>query len=309
MTAGRTPLDPALDVAAVYANSFRPLRPALAATGLRANALRHEALRHTQDARVAEEFLVNSRLRRRDVEFEWSVRGYFTDAGAAALSLLGREGRRGERAVPLPPSVAMRMELGESLRRRRSTRVYTGDAVPLSHLATLARAACGVTGHAGGTGGAGAAPRLALRSAPSGGGLYPIDLHIAALRVQGLRRGLYVYDPPGDRLWQTGDEAGLRALVASLAAPDQVIMTSQAHSICLLVARPWRSMRKYGARGMRHVLLEAGAIAAHINLAAVALGIGSVDSSSIYDDEAHEALEIDGVYEALVHTIVLGAPG
>jgi nitroreductase len=59
---------------------------------------------------------------------------------------------------------------------------------------------------------------------------------------------------------------------------------------------------------MRHVFLEAGAIAEHVNLAAAALGIGSVDSSSFYDDEVHEALGIDGVFEALVHAQVLGVP-
>jgi len=45
-----------------------------------------------------------------------------------------------------------------------------------------------------------------------------------------------------------------------------------------------------------------------VNLAAAALGIGSVDSSSFYDDEVHEALGFDGVFEALVHAQVLGVP-
>jgi SagB-type dehydrogenase family enzyme len=300
------PLDAELAVAAVYANSFRTVKPAVVATGLRTNALRYDALRHTRDARIAEEFLVNSRLRRRDVEFEASVRSYFTDSAAGMVAMLGREGRRGERAVPLPTPVSLPMSVGETMRRRRSTRQYTGDTIPLSYVSTITLAACGVTGTAGG---ANSNRRLSLRSTASAGGLYPIDLYVAALRVDGLRRGLYAYDPLDNVLWQTGDETRMGALLASLAAPDQVIKSSQASLICLLVARPWRSMRKYGARGMRHVLLEAGAIGAHISLAATALGIGSVDSSSIYDDEAHEALGVDGLYEALVHTIILGVPG
>jgi nitroreductase len=55
-------------------------------------------------------------------------------------------------------------------------------------------------------------------------------------------------------------------------------------------------------------LLEAGAIAEQIALACVALGVGSVDSSSFYDDEVHEALGIDGESEAVVHLVVLGIP-
>jgi SagB-type dehydrogenase family enzyme len=295
-------VDPALAGAAVYANSYRTLRPLIGSTGLRTHPLRYEAARHA-DGRVAEEFLVNSRLLRRDVEFELSVGTHFTDSAQAMLSLAGAEGKRGFRTVPLPRSVELRLAFGETVRRRRSRRVYTGDAMPLAYLATIARAACGITGQTAGDGQA----TLSLRSTASGGGLYPIDLHFAALRVDGLPRGTYLYDPRRDALWQTGDEADLDAVMAAFAAPDQVISTSQATAVCLLTGRPWRTMRKYGARGMRHLFLEAGAMAAHINLAATALGFGSVDCSSIYDDEAHEALRMDGLYEALVHSVVLGA--
>jgi nitroreductase len=55
-------------------------------------------------------------------------------------------------------------------------------------------------------------------------------------------------------------------------------------------------------------LLEAGAIAQQIALACTALGVGSVDSSSIYDDEAHEVLGMDGEAEAIVHLVILGIP-
>jgi SagB-type dehydrogenase family enzyme len=110
-------------------------------------------------------------------------------------------------------------------------------------------------------------------------------------------------------LWRTGDGSTVEALLNAGASPEEVVTTSAATALVLLLARPWRAMRKYGPRGMRHVFLEAGTIAEHINLAAAALGIGSLDSSSFYDDEVHEALGVDGVFETLVHTQVLGIPG
>jgi SagB-type dehydrogenase family enzyme len=67
-------------------------------------------------------------------------------------------------------------------------------------------------------------------------------------------------------------------------------------------------MRKYGNRGMRYVFLEAGAMAAHIELATTALGLGCVQCGSFYDDEAHEAMDFDGVYEALAHAVIIGVP-
>jgi SagB-type dehydrogenase family enzyme len=287
---------------AVYVNAFRPLQPSFRSTGLRTHPLRYDAL-HQADTRVAEEFLVNSRLRRGDVEFEASVGSYFTEPTMSALPLVGQEGRKGVRGIELPPALPLALGLSDTVARRRSVRTYTGEAMSLAYLGTILRLAGGITGSGGPHG------EIAFRAAPSGGGLYPIDIHVGALRINGLARGLYVYDPRADLLWHRGSEAVVEAVLAATAAPDQVIMTSAATAIVLLVGRPWRAMRKYGPRAMRHVFLEAGAIAEHINLAAAALGIGAVDSSSFYDDEVHEALGLDGVYEALVHGQVLGIPG
>jgi SagB-type dehydrogenase family enzyme len=232
------------------------------------------------------------------------VGGYFTEPAAMMVSLLGLEGRQGAHAVALPESIELRMSLAEAVRRRRSVRAYSGDPVPLRYLATLLRAACGVTaGPDERTGG------IALRSTPSGGALYPVAMYIAALKVDSLERATYVYDPRGDRLWQTGDADTVGGVLAAMASPDEAVVTvANAGALLMLVGRPWRSMRKYGDRGMRHVFLEAGAIAEQAHLAAAALGLGTVDCGGLYDDEVHEALEIDGVYEALIHAVVVGVP-
>jgi hypothetical protein len=41
----------------------------------------------------------------------------------------------------------------------------------------------------------------------------------------------------------------------------------------------------------------------------MALGFGSLDCASFYDDEVHEAMNLDGLYQALVHTVIVGYPG
>lgn len=290
--------------AAVYANSFRTLTRSLSSTGLCTHAVRYDGLtHHGRGARSAEEFLINSRLRRRDVEFEASVTAYFADPAGAMLSRLGNESR-GAPTVALPAPEPMRMATEEAIRRRRSGREYTGDSMALKHLATLAAAACGVTGTAAtGDGGSG----IALRSTASGGALYPVELCLAALGVDNLSRQIYGYDARRHELF--GVAADVDELLATFIVPEDVVTMNEANAIFLLVARPWRSMRKYGPRGMRHVFLEAGAMASHLHLACVALGFGSVDCSSVYDDEAHEVLGIDGVYETLVHTVIVGVSG
>lgn len=97
-------------------------------------------------------------------------------------------------------------------------------------------------------------------------------------------------------------------LLKSIARPGQVITEDKANAMCLLIGRPWRCMRKYGDRGMRYVFLEAGAIAEHLSFASIALGLGSVHCGSLYDDEVHEALQVDGLYEALIHSVFIGTP-
>jgi SagB-type dehydrogenase family enzyme len=298
-------LDPTVATAALYANSFRTLEPYVSSTGLRPHGLRTDAVNRLGPPSAAEEFLVASRLRRRDVEFELSVASYFSEAADAMTRLIGLEQRRGFALIALPVSPALKMTLDEAIRRRRSVRAYTGDALPLAYVAGICRAGCGITGNLAGRD---SAPGIAARATPSSGGLYPIDLHIVALRVDGLARGSYVYDPRKDALWQTGEAGVADGVIGAIAAPAAPIQTTHAAALCVLVARPRRAVRKYGERGLRHVLLEAGAIAQQIALACVALGVGSVDSSSIYDDEAHEALGLDGEREAVVHLIVLGIP-
>lgn len=284
---------------AVYANNFRTVHHGVRATGLRTNAFTHESVGDPASARPAEEFLIASRLARRDIGFDLSVGAYFSPSGVAMSSRVGEESGP---LLPLPDPVPLSLQLGASISRRHSVRAYSGDPMPLAQLSALTAACCGVT-H-----GDAADPRLRFRAVASAGALYPVDLWVVALRVDGLERGIYAYDPRTHAMRERVAPGRADALVEALAVPDDLIMVSRACLVALFVARPWRSMRKYGARGMRHVFLEAGAMAAHLNLAATALGFGGVDCSSVYDDDAHEVLDVDGVHEALVHATVVGVP-
>ena len=107
---------------------------------------------------------------------------------------------------------------------------------------------------------------------------------------------------------KTGEDT-IERLVGCFSVREEVITLQRAATVALLVARPWRSMRKYGPRGLRYALLEAGAIAQNIHLATQALGFASVDCASVVDDEVHETLGLDGLYQTLVHAIILGYAG
>jgi SagB-type dehydrogenase family enzyme len=69
---------------------------------------------------------------------------------------------------------------------------------------------------------------------------------------------------------------------------------------------PQRATAKYGSRGYRMALLEAGHASQNLCLAAQGLGLGSLVYGAYYDDELAALLDIDGVTETVVSVMLLG---
>lgn len=294
--------------AAIYVNSFRSVPAWADATGFRGEALNSRSLSFGQPSRSAEEFLVNSRLIRSDRESEESVQGYFTDTATVMLSL-GTTVPAFAAEIRLPPSDGLlKMSLSEAVGRRRSRRAYTGDQLKLSYLSAALAAAGGITATAKANLTDETEVDLDFRTVASGGGLYPVAINIASHQVEGLADGIYRYDPVEHALASVRDTGGYDELLRCFAIPEELISISRANAIFLLTGKPWKSMRKYGSRGMRFAFLEAGAIAQQLHLACTALGLGSVDCAGIYDDEVHRVLGIDGVFDTLLHVVVAGLP-
>lgn len=292
---------------AVDANSTREFAPATESTGLRTSGLRYRSVSSSERcSRIAEEFLLNTRNVRDDRETEISILHYYDDSSTEMLSLADQVDQSGLRSLALPKSVPLRMALGEAIGKRRSRRLYTGDPLPLDYLATIIRAASGLSGEAEAELNMGQAVTLRFRTTPSGGRLYPVQLYAAAINVTGLPKAVYRYDPLPDSICEVAGAAVVDQLLGAVATSADILPVQRANVLFLFIAKPWRAMRKYGPRGMRFVFLDSGYMAQNIHLATTGLGYGSVDCASLYDDEAHEALGIDGLYETLVHAVIVG---
>ena len=303
----RPPIGDELFGQAMSSNAFVTLDPWYEATGFRTTQLTH-ANQRAAGARPAAEFLLNTRLIRGDAETSISVEDYFGDGSIGMLSMRGREPRGAIDRVALPDGPQVWLALGDVVARRRSTRMYTGDPVALAAIATMIRGVVGTTADATVQLLAGGEATLHYRATPSGGGLYPNDLCVAALAVDGLDRGVYKVAPVEEALLQVGDAGDLASLLRAFAAPEDLISLSRAAAVFLIVGHPSRSTRKYGGRGVRLMLLEAGAMAEHLNLFAVALGLGAVDCAAYYDDEIDAALGLDGVGQMVLHSVIVGEP-
>lgn len=190
-------------------------------------------------------------------------------AAGAVLALPVPAAARPDTALP-DPVTRGGMALTEALARRRSVRRFAARAVPLAALAQLLWAAQGRS-----------AP--GRRTAPSAGALYPLELHVAAARVEQLAPGTYRYLGEAHAL-QPREAATATPASLQAAALGQPAVGSAA-LVVAITAIESRSAAKYGARAARYAAFEAGAAAQNLALQAVALGLGSVVVGG-FDDAA-----------------------
>lgn len=189
--------------------------------------------------------------------------------------------------------------VGEVMLKRRTVREFSGKVLSLADLSAILYFGAGVTeeivddyGIVWGS-----------RCAPSGGALYPIDLYCIALRVDEVEDGLYAYDPTANalQLLTPGKLAG------PLGAATFLAKTIDMAGACfLMVANFPRTKFKYGERGYRFSLLEAGHIAQNMLLVAQCIGLGALPLGGFVDDKLNELIGADGTDTAVVYAVVAG---
>ncbi|MDA8166107.1 MAG: SagB/ThcOx family dehydrogenase [Desulfobacteraceae bacterium] len=183
---------------------------------------------------------------------------------------------------------------GHLLRERRSHRRYGEELLTGRELAMLLWAAQGVTARAG---------SALLRTAPSAGALHPLETYVAVEKVDQLERGLYHLDVGRFELsWLSGAPLGRELAHAAL---EQSFL-AQAAAIFLWSALFRRNMAKYGHRGLRYILLDAGHLCQNLLLAAQAMGLAACPVAAFYDDEVNDLLGLDGDEEAVLYLAAVG---
>jgi SagB-type dehydrogenase family enzyme len=188
-------------------------------------------------------------------------------------------------SVDLPdPTRVAAASLGEALARRRSVRAFTGQALILAEVATLLWAAQGRTGPEG------------LRTAPSAGALFPLEIYLAVGSVEGLVPGIYRYVSGRHRLDRVAVGDARRDLAR--AALDQSWI-ADAPVILIIAAVPSRTAAKYGDRSARYIAMEAGHAGQNIYLQAVALGLGTTVVGAFDDGRVKDTAKLASDREPL----------
>jgi SagB-type dehydrogenase family enzyme len=187
-------------------------------------------------------------------------------------------------------------------RRRLSCRKFRAGRIALDQVASLLDAAYGPLGPLD-------VPdpeAFPHRTVPSAGGLFPLELFVILRRIDGAEDGLHHYDANERRLslLERGD---LFPRVEPMFYTFPFI--AEANIVIALAAIFPRTQTKYGPRGYRYVLLEAGHVGQNICLRAAELDLATLCMGGFVDSALNGLLGLKAPEEGVVYTIAAGLAG
>jgi SagB-type dehydrogenase family enzyme len=201
------------------------------------------------------------------------------------------------RRIKLPAANGSARTLETCLEGRRSRRTFTTTPLSLQEVANVlgaARARKTVHGEEGVT--------LGLRAYPSAGGLYPIETYVALLGVEGMASCCAHYDPFAHELQIIDEALTAERFLEALGAGDPPLANMGIFPCALFE----RSYTKYGERGHRFAMLEAGMLGFVYDLAATDGDLATLHWGGFYDDDIHVLFGLDGVRETVVDCLLIG---
>jgi SagB-type dehydrogenase family enzyme len=200
-----------------------------------------------------------------------------------------------EIALPRPAGSAL-MEL---LAQRYSCREFAQSEMSIENASALLAASYGALAPAR----FGGQTPFLRRTVPSAGGLFPLEVYVFTQRVQGLEDGLYHYDVVAHSLRQLRRENLWPTLEPMFYTYPFI---KDANLVFAIAAVFMRIQKKYGPRGYRYTLLEAGHVAQNISLRAIELRLATLCMGGFVDSALNELLDLQPKEEGVVYTIAAG---
>lgn len=205
---------------------------------------------------------------------------HLTDTEIIRTDAAGSTGPVADTVVKLPPpALDGAVSVEKCLVQRRSVREHAITPLTLADISQLLWAAYGVTRPIPGV------PQLrgGLRTAPSAGALYPLELYVVAGNVTNLECGVYRYRPETHDLVlvAAGDK---RPALFDAAWSQSYVRDAPASIVYSAVFS--RTAGKYGDRGrQRYVCMDLGHSAENVYLQCGTLGLGTCAIGAFSDDK------------------------
>ncbi|MDP3181373.1 MAG: SagB/ThcOx family dehydrogenase [Desulfobaccales bacterium] len=186
-----------------------------------------------------------------------------------------------------PPAHKSAVSLEDALLRRRTVRHFASRGLDLNQVSQLLWGTDGVSDPRG------------LRTAPSAGATYPVDLYLVVGErgVATVPAGVYHYLPKENSL-KLITPGELRPAVAR-ASLSQSWM-AEAPIMVVITGEYRRCMARYGERGIRYTIMEVGHTAENLFLQAEALGLGAGIVGAFEDRTITQVLKTPAAHEPLL---------
>ncbi len=271
---------------------------------------------------IREELLLDTRSRQRLVR----ANPFSSGLGAIELAVLRGTNDGGvKRTTEGPPPPAMKppskrralhldapstddaRALADRFAKRQSIRTYSTRALEASRLGEFLH----LTGRAHALLETPDLGPTSIRSYPSGGARYPLELYPVALNVRGVRRGIYHYQPFHHTLEPVSgnsryiDALRLQARFRMGRPADDL---SEPAVLFIVTAVFARTCWKYEGIPLQLILQETGALYQTMYIAASALGLAPCAVGAFPERAVGEILGLDGAKEAQVGLFALGVP-
>lgn len=234
-------------------------------------------------------------------------KGFLAGGGLESESVLQLATDGSYRSYPGSERISLAETVPESIgpfyaltRARRSRRDYTSEQISRDDFDAMLYAACGLTGEASWS------DRVVkLRSYPSSGALYAVEIYPVVFKVEGLAPGVYHYVAANNSLELLSSDMSAASFIDACLPIERTMVGSSSAMICL-VGHFRRHEHKYGEGGYRMIVAEAGHISQNLVLSATALGLSARPFGGVFDALVNRNLGLDEEDEQFLLSVLVG---
>ncbi|MCA1953946.1 MAG: SagB/ThcOx family dehydrogenase [Anaerolinea sp.] len=200
-------------------------------------------------------------------------------------------------ALPDPKELSLPpLDLRQVIEQRVTVRTYAEEPLSLGELSFLLWATQGVkeVTHR----------PVTLRTVPSAGARHAFETYLLVNRVEGLQAGLYRYVALENALLPVRLDAEMVEVITKGCYDQRQVRGSAVTFIWVAITE--RMTWRYGERGYRYLLLDAGHVCQNLYLAAEPLNCGVCAIAAYEDEVLNQALGLDGEAQFVIYLASLG---
>jgi SagB-type dehydrogenase family enzyme len=202
----------------------------------------------------------------------------------------------GDERIELPSVENIGGRVQKIIEQRRSLRQYSQKSLTLQELSYLLWCTQGVKQAEAGL--------HTFRTVPSAGARHTFETFVLVNRVKGLKNLLYQYIALEHKLAVVSRDDRIAEKITFGCLGQKIITTSAAAFIWIADVK--RMTWRYGQRGYRYILLDAGHICQNLYLAAESIDCGACAIGAFDDDVMNETLGLDGKKHFMAYAACVG---